>query len=144
MPLYNDNHKCKNGKTRLGMIYIWIISSPDLRENLHTTKIHWCGPVRYISKQEYCKIFTERNSDWNGVTLGQEWGVIWLKCMNENSRARCHITYLETAINYHVLHSFAVWNSFFFITYATSQRGWVFPNKNQSHKLMDIFSETGD
>jgi hypothetical protein len=91
-------------------------------------------------EQECHRIFVETNSNWNRVTFRQAWRVIWLKCMKENSRARCYITCLERAIDYTVSYSFGMWYSFFVITYATPQRGSIFSSTKiwQSHKLMDI------
>jgi hypothetical protein len=66
---WTNNYKCNSDRSRLNTICILIIYSPDLCDNLHTIKIHSCGPVRHIMKQECHRIFTERNSNWNGVTF---------------------------------------------------------------------------
>jgi hypothetical protein len=40
--------KCNSDRTRVDTVCILIISFPDLCDNLHTGKIHCCGPVRHI------------------------------------------------------------------------------------------------
>jgi hypothetical protein len=37
-----------------------LLSSPDLCDNVHTKKIHYC-PVRHIMTQEFPRIFVDRN-----------------------------------------------------------------------------------
>jgi hypothetical protein len=69
MKVYDDNCKCNSERSRVDTICIRIISSPDLCDNLHTGKIHCCGPMRYIIKEESHRIFTRRNSDWKRVTF---------------------------------------------------------------------------
>jgi hypothetical protein len=62
MKVYNDNCICNNDRPRMDMIYVWIISSPDICDNLDRRKICCCDPVQLIIEQKCHRICMERNS----------------------------------------------------------------------------------
>jgi hypothetical protein len=112
-----------------------IMSSPDFWDNLHTMKIHYCGPVRHIIEHECCRIFAERNWDWNRVTfwLGEgrfDWS-LWMR-----------IT--EQGVVSHVWKQQWIYFGFAFCyNIRISSKGLDFPSKKiHFHKFMDILSKT--